>query len=741
MKLHTGGNAVETQGVIASNQFTIKQSPKAFQILSSGLYSNKPMAIVRELSANAADAHVLNGNQKVPFDVKIPNKLDPQFYIRDYGPGLSEEGVMKLYTTYFESTKSNSNDFIGGLGLGSKSPFSYTDSFTVSAIHQGVKTVYSAFVNEDGMPQIVKLMDGTPTDEPSGLQIGFPVEPKDMRAFELEAQRILPWFNPTPNVLGASIKALEAPTDVIGPLSIYQNIPVWTNNYHREHTTFVKMGHVIYPVSWESAGLDDTKDPALTLIKDHSSSSIYVFDIPIGMLEVAASREGLQYDATTRKNIKDVFTKISSQLGEYLENKVSDYRKTYNRFEAMLRISALDSQLGFSLHEAGRVLKTKNLSLASDTEIKFPTTEYKYLQVSRLRANGKKSEPIVKGAIGSTPETIISSTQGPVFVEIDAPGAVATAKNYMSQKPKEDYISRYSRAYMFGPTSLRYANHPDYLKERDQFLAAMGSPPLKKSSDYKTARTLGATARNKVTKETCEGYQFVDKVLLTRYLSKSDIPRKVVDIKDIDYFVPSDMTSMSIIVDGASMSIASKGLIELFKAYQASGKTLPNIVAVPKTYISKVERLNVSPMEDWIKEALSDPGVQKELGTNKRFWNYEGHGWNDSSMAFARVCTANQKFFSGLGPGWKNFSTSTEYRGSTLQEVKDTFKSLLDKHKIVLSPVQLYDVKSMLSSFSSSYPMLMLTMEGLRSDSSIKSTLSKDIEHYVREKGIDLAAP
>ena len=110
-------------------------------------------------------------------------------------------------------------------------------------------------------------------------------------------------------------------------------------------------------------------------------------------------------------------------------------------------------------------------------------------------------------------------------------------------------------------------------------------------------------------------------------------------------------------------------------------------------------------------------------------------------MAFARVCTANQKFFSGLGPGWKNFSTSTEYRGSTLQEVKDTFKSLLDKHKIALSPVQLYDVKSMLSSFSSSYPMLMLTMEGLRSDSSIKSTLSKDIEHYVREKGIDLAAP
>ena len=53
----------QTSDVTRSNvgvekEFNIKRTSKAFQILSSGLYSNKILAIVRELSCNAWDAHV-----------------------------------------------------------------------------------------------------------------------------------------------------------------------------------------------------------------------------------------------------------------------------------------------------------------------------------------------------------------------------------------------------------------------------------------------------------------------------------------------------------------------------------------------------------------------------------------------------------------------------------------------------------------------------------------------------------
>lgn len=64
-------------------------------ILSSGLYSNKIRAVIRELSCNAVDAHTSAGN-KNPIEVKLPNALDKQFYVKDFGTGLTHDQVMKL---------------------------------------------------------------------------------------------------------------------------------------------------------------------------------------------------------------------------------------------------------------------------------------------------------------------------------------------------------------------------------------------------------------------------------------------------------------------------------------------------------------------------------------------------------------------------------------------------------------------------------------------------------------------
>ena len=60
-------------------KFTIQASPKAFMILSDKLYKNKIRAVVRELTTNWIDAHILNGKQDVPCEIKCPNKLDPTY--------------------------------------------------------------------------------------------------------------------------------------------------------------------------------------------------------------------------------------------------------------------------------------------------------------------------------------------------------------------------------------------------------------------------------------------------------------------------------------------------------------------------------------------------------------------------------------------------------------------------------------------------------------------------------------
>ena len=165
-------NAPQNEAVLSNvgeiGEFRIRNSAKAFNILSSGLYANKIRAIIRELSCNAIDSHTAAGKLDTQFEVHIPNALEPHFSIRDFGTGLTHEQVTNIYATYFESTKTDSNAFIGALGLGSKSPFSYTDNFTVTAIKDGKKGIYSAFINGEGVPSIA-LMMSEDTDEHAGV--------------------------------------------------------------------------------------------------------------------------------------------------------------------------------------------------------------------------------------------------------------------------------------------------------------------------------------------------------------------------------------------------------------------------------------------------------------------------------------------------------------------------------------------------------------------------------------------
>ena len=138
MKIHQEQIDIERVGVQTENSFTIKTSAAAFDILSAGLYTDPIAAIIRELSCNAYDSHVAANKVDTPFQIHLPNSLEPFLSIRDFGVGLSDDDVLHLYTTYFESTKTNSNDFIGARGLGSKSPFSYSKSYEVISRFDGI---------------------------------------------------------------------------------------------------------------------------------------------------------------------------------------------------------------------------------------------------------------------------------------------------------------------------------------------------------------------------------------------------------------------------------------------------------------------------------------------------------------------------------------------------------------------------------------------------------------------------
>lgn len=204
MKLHAQTNKVEKSGNFENAGFSIEASAKAFFILSDGLYSNKIKAVIRELSTNAYDSHVDAGVADKPFDVHLPTRLEPTFYVRDYGTSMTHEDCMQLYTTYFRSTRNQSNDAVGCLGLGSKAPFAYCSQFTVEAYLDGTRRVYTAYQGEDGSP-VFSLMDESPTDELNGIKVSLSVKKEDVWDFEQEAEKIYKFFKVRPNQLGEEV--------------------------------------------------------------------------------------------------------------------------------------------------------------------------------------------------------------------------------------------------------------------------------------------------------------------------------------------------------------------------------------------------------------------------------------------------------------------------------------------------------------------------------------------------------
>lgn len=317
MKMHNVANVVERFETKQDKQFTIKASAHSFQILSSGLYSNKPGAIIRELSCNAIDSHIAAGTIDIPFEVKLPNALDNTFYVKDCGTGLSHQQVMTLYTTYFESTKSDSDDYIGQLGLGSKSPYCYTDNFLVESRYNGTLNIYSCYTDENGCPAI-SLMGSCDTVERNGVTVSFPVEKDDFASFRSAARDTFMYFEHKPTIIGAEVD--------IPAVSYRIRKDNWgvRNNVSGVSGVKVIQGGVAYPVDMN---LICRSHNNLSNIKDMQCDLF----VNIGDVDIAPSREALQYNKRTIANIVEILNNmvdhIVSELQQQLDSCDTDWKK------------------------------------------------------------------------------------------------------------------------------------------------------------------------------------------------------------------------------------------------------------------------------------------------------------------------------------------------------------------------------------------------------------------------------
>ena len=339
-------NEVATSATLGGKEtiaFGISDDPAFFHVLSTSLYNNPTLAVVRETICNSWDAHIEAGKTDTP--IRITIDTDNFITFRDFGNGIPDELIGSIYGVYGASTKKSNSSVTGGFGLGCKSPFAYTDSFQVTSWNQGKMSVYNvakAAIENDGKPGIVPIVTGIPTEE-SGLEVKFQLGKHDVNTFvhyitsivfngEIKAELSIPKLVKTEE--GNSIQ--QGDYTLLNTLGMsfepgsYDMSDSWYQGYMGNSNLFVRYGNVMYPIV-SSPASEEAVGLILNFMNIIGADNLVVQAAP-DTLAIAPSRETLSNQKLTDDGITTLCVDLVDRMEKEIKVKIPEAIKQIEEY-------------------------------------------------------------------------------------------------------------------------------------------------------------------------------------------------------------------------------------------------------------------------------------------------------------------------------------------------------------------------------------------------------------------------
>lgn len=340
MEILSPERTVNAYGIGETHTSTIHATPQMFEVLSNQLYTNKPAAIVRELVCNAIDAHLEAGKADTPIRIHLPTFLEPHFEVRDYGTGIDPTDVPDRMMSFGGGDKHTKADLIGAFGLGMKSPWSLTDQFTVETRWHGRKVLFSAYIQESGLPGCAQLSE-VETDEPNGVTVYVPLGTTHLDTASF-AQTLMAIYRRSPVAITVSPERDWVEPESCTPLATIDR-PVEgvqkTEIIPGRPGVVVTMGPVPYQLNnVEYLGaireyLDEDTDALWFNLRHNYGFELHV---DLGVVQVTASREAISEDQRTKDFLHRALVESIKQLKERLENHVQHADTFYQWITALM---------------------------------------------------------------------------------------------------------------------------------------------------------------------------------------------------------------------------------------------------------------------------------------------------------------------------------------------------------------------------------------------------------------------
>jgi hypothetical protein len=349
MKLKYANICIEKSSAeYQSESFSFGEDERAlFEMFRSKIYSNPPYTVCQEVMSNARDAHTEVGKLDTPIEVKLPNKLDPSFWVKDYGPGINPDRMYNVCVKYGVSTKRKTDLQIGGWGLGFKSPFSYSPTFTILTVANEeqedgsiarIKRQYVAHIGKAGKGQML-CQSWEPTDENTGTTIIISIQPKDFAVFAASVKKIARFWKTRPIIHGST--EWEWPKNETTAQGRGWSLLKSEYNYSNSNKPVILVDEIPYPLNASLvSGEDDGGKDKQWSINPGLYNLPVVMTFRTGEIAVTANRESLDYQPETINRLRAALARVSRRLVGALEKemgKCSTVREAIALYSEMVK--------------------------------------------------------------------------------------------------------------------------------------------------------------------------------------------------------------------------------------------------------------------------------------------------------------------------------------------------------------------------------------------------------------------
>lgn len=333
MKLNVPETWVEQSEAFPAQKFGIGNVAVILSLLRSKMYSDPIRAIVQEICSNARDAHREIGKESEPIQIHLPNRMDPTFKVRDFGPGITPDRMANVFIRYGNSTKRNDNHQTGGFGLGAKSPWAYNDTFGVISITPEahfekdgqlyenclVKRQYVCLIDPSQEGELL-LTGEEVTKDPQGTEVVIAVRPDDFSKFGKWVRDRLGHWEPKPKIGGQNLDWPEFDIQFKGEQGDWFLLRYGTTHDQDDGKPMALVDGVPYRLNYHSifSGNGQKEERIAKLFE-------YPFRLVLktGDVDLNAPREDLDYSKRTVDMLKKLFTKAMKELADLLAQEVA----------------------------------------------------------------------------------------------------------------------------------------------------------------------------------------------------------------------------------------------------------------------------------------------------------------------------------------------------------------------------------------------------------------------------------